>query len=262
MHSFSLIIIIVGGNILLAAIGVFAARHALRKRQGVAHHQVAGYFLGVVGILYSLVLGLLVNNLQSKFDQAAASAQVEADSCSDLWNFSRGFAQPERHQIRQCIEHFYAVAQTESWEQIAETGIDGPGKAAYQEIWQNLMNYQPQGDKENSCYQSCLSAMQDLSDARSYRISFANHNLPPLVWWVMVIGGVLLIVFTYLFFVQSVATQLLITACVAGTIALNLFLVDTFEHPYRHNLHLQSQSFSFRPDVFEDNKPEFTSQEK
>ena len=240
---------------------MLAARRFASRTPAKNHHQVAGYFLGVVGILYSLVVGLLIANLQGKFDRAAISAQVEADSCSDLWNFSRGLPPDERHKLRITIKNFYAAAQSESWDSSAVAGKDIRGAVYYSKIWQELMSYQPVGERENSCYQSCLSTMQDLSDARSYRTSFGNHTLPPLVWLMMVIGGALIVIFTYLFFVESLATQLLLTSCVAGIIALNLFLVNTFEHPYRKDLHLQSQTFSFNPTVFDDNKTDKLPQE-
>ena len=251
-HSLWLIVVIVGGNMLFAAVGVLAARRFKATNQAKSHHQVAGYFLGVVGILYSLVLGLLIANLQGKFDRAAVEAQVESNSCSDLWNFTRGLPQAERHRMRLSIKNFYTAAQNESWDKTAISGKEIRGAVFYSKMWQELMSYQPDGERENSCYQSCLSAMQDLSDARTYRTSFGNHTLPPIVWWMLVIGGALIVVFTYMFFVQTLATQLLITSCVAGIIALNLFLVNTFEHPYRRDLNLQSQTFSFNPNIFND----------
>jgi hypothetical protein len=43
---------------------------------------VAGYILAVVGTLYAVLLGLVVINVQTKYDQARSMAVLEANACS------------------------------------------------------------------------------------------------------------------------------------------------------------------------------------
>ena len=252
MHSLFEAMLIVGGTTALAALGVLVARRIFRHHQLSRHHQVAGYFLSVIGTLFALVLGLLVVNVESKYERAVSAAQTEANACSDIWNFSRGLAPAIRHSIRSSVKEFYTVAQKESFEKIAEGKSPEESDTAFAQLWGDLLAYQPVGNRQSSCYQSCLQVMQDLSDARSYRVTFTRRGLAPIVWVVLITGGVLIVAFTYLFFVESRIVQVVLTVLMAGFIALNLLLVTNFEHPYREHLHVQAGAFSFNPDVFDD----------
>lgn len=251
VHSSLIVIIIILGNVAFAAIGAIIIRRGFDTKKLGAHHKVGGYFFGVVGVLYALVLGLFIGNVHDKFDQAVASAQAEANACSDIWNFSRGFPRDVRARICNSVREFYVVEQTESWEKIAAGKEKEASIGLYNKLWQDLLEYQPSTERENACYQSCLGSLQDLSDARSMRFSSSNFQQAPFVWAVMLIGAVMIIVFTYFFFIEKGYVQIALTSLVAAFLGLNLLIVDTFQHPYRRNLNVQREAFSFKPEVFQ-----------
>jgi hypothetical protein len=161
------------------------------------------------------------------------------------------------------LKAYYESVQYEDWESIAH-GEKEQSIPAYQALWKAIASYQPEGNREVSCYQSALSTMKPLSDARRFRMFSRKRFLSPSVWSVLIIGAVMTVFFTY-FWVENTAMQITLTVFVALFISLNLLLVRLFDNPYRHELLVKEGAFSFDSRIFaganptRDKTPEFKS---
>lgn len=99
-----------------------------------------------------------------------------------------------------------------------------------------------------------LDDLEELSDARKYRMVAAKSQLSPVLWSVLITGGVMIVLFTYFFFVQSLLTQTLMTAFVAIFLSMNIYLIYVCQNPYRPELGAKEAGFgfSFDPNWFKD----------
>ena len=66
----------------------------------------------------------------------------------------------------------------------------------------------------------------------------ADHGLPAILWIILIIGGVVVIGFTYLFGLDSTVTHLLMVAALALVIALVLFTVAELDFPFRGGIRI------------------------
>jgi len=262
MNALTESILIVGGGIAFAACGALLARTSFLRKEFSKHHEVAGYLLSIVGTLYSVLLGLIVVDVQSKFDQARMMAETEANCCSTIANFSRGFPPEVRTTILVPLKSYYTTVQTEDWEAIASGAQIEGSIPDYQHLWRAIARYDPNGNREISCYNHELDTMKSLSDARRYRMFARKRALSEVVWTVLIVGAILTITFTYMFWVESKTLQLVLTVFVALFISLNLLLVRLFENPYRQELGIKQSAFSFKANVFSGGKENMSTQEE
>jgi hypothetical protein len=239
-----------GGCLLFTAIGLLLVRRFFHKLDFKQHHEVAGYLLAVIGTMYSVLLGLIVVNVQTKFDQARLMAETEANCCSDLYNLSRGLPQEARIAIRIPLRDYYVVVQNQNWEDVSEGSAVEGSIPAYQSMWKAIAAYQPVGNRETSCYQTMLQTMKELSDARRFRVIARRRGLSPIIWCVLITGAALTILFTFFFWVESTITQVALTIFVALFISLNMLLVKLFENPYRSELMIKHGAFGLKASVF------------
>ena len=243
-------IILIGSCLLFTGLGLFLVRRYFHTVDFSKHHEVAGYLLAVIGTMYSVLLGLIVVNVQTKFDQARLMAETEANCCSDIANLCRGLPEATRITIRMPLKDYYTVVQSEDWEAVSSGAIKEGSVPAYQGMWRAIAAYQPEGNRESSCYQAILQSMKELSDARRFRMVARKRGLSPIIWAVLIFGAALTIIFTYFFWVDIVRTQVALTLCVALFIALNMLLVRIFENPYRNELMIKHGAFGLKPGVF------------
>jgi lipid-A-disaccharide synthase-like uncharacterized protein len=68
-----------------------------------------------------------------------------------------------------------------------------------------------------------------LNDARRDRLVDAEEGLPALLWVVLLLGGVIVVGFTYLFGLDNTLVHTLMVGALAAVIALSLFTVGALD---------------------------------
>jgi hypothetical protein len=71
----------------------------------------------------------------------------------------------------------------------------------------------------------------------------ANEGLPAILWVVLIMGGAIVVGFTYLFGLWSTRVHTLMVAALALTIALVLFTIGAFEYPFRGDVRVGPGAF-------------------
>jgi len=258
---------VVGGAVLFASLGVLLARNTFKAGKLKNNHEVAGYLLSIVGTLYSVLLGLIVVDTQSKYQEAKSMTQQEADSCLDLYHLSYTTPPAVRTKLHNSLKEYMRMVDEDEWNSATtDGGFDDSAKNAFREIWWTIVDFEPETGREENAYQNILEEMQDLSDGRRYRLQKAKAGLPGIMWGVLIAGGVLTVLFTYLFEVEDAKAQIFMTALVALALSLNVLLVALFSNPYKGYMRISAYPFKYdrkvmdelskiRPDKPPDSKP-------
>lgn len=245
--------LMVSGAVLIACVGSLIVRKAVAAGTLKSNHEVAGYLLSVVGTLYSVLLGLIVVDTQGKHQEARAMSQQEADSCLDMFHLAYAMPLKERIILHAKLQEYLDVLISKEWTSDTKEGSFGDfAKKPFREIWWSLTDFEPQTQKEQSCYEQLLDEMQKLSDGRRYRMQISKTQLPPVMWGVLIAGASLTVFFTYLFEVENPKAQVLMTALVALSLALNILLVALFNNPYKGYMRIQSFPFEYDRRVMKD----------
>lgn len=213
--------------------------------------------MAIIGTLYAILVGLIVVNAQAKVDTASDKAVIEANRLTNIWHVTRGFEPAMKHKIAESLHTYALTVVSQDWTKV-ESGAEKEGTIApYQKLWRDVISYTPRNESEQQCYGLLLTDLQDLSDARKYRMVSAKSQLSPVLWAVLISGGVMIVLFTYFFFVENLITQLLMTSAVVVFLSMNVYLIYTCQDPYRPELGAKEAAFgfSFNPEWFNDNVP-------
>jgi hypothetical protein len=63
----------------------------------------------------------------------------------------------------------------------------------------SIQDLQPRTEAEQALRTEGLSQLDELDEARALRLLEVREGLPPILWAVLIVGGVLTVGFTYLF---------------------------------------------------------------
>ena len=128
---------------------------------------------------------------------------------------------PRRHRpVAGDDGHGAALRPVEAWELLDE-------------IRSGVQDFQPSTPAQLILYEQALERVHELADARSERLLDADHGLPAIVWIILIIGGVVVVGFTYLFGLESTVVHLFMVSALALIISLVLFTVAELEFPFR-----------------------------
>jgi high-affinity Fe2+/Pb2+ permease len=77
------------------------------------------------------------------------------------------------------------------------------------------------------------------------------------MWGVLIAGGALTVLFTYLFEVEDAKAQVFMTALVTLALSLNLLLVALFNNPYKGYMRITSRPFFYDLKVMQELEMEY-----
>src|SRR5437667_9595262 len=81
-------------------------------------------------------------------------------------------------------------------------------------------------------YAESLKRLNNLAQHRRLRIFAGNDTVPPVIWLVLLVGGVITVSYTYFFGMKNIKAQYMITTALTVTITLILFLIYILDHPF------------------------------
>jgi hypothetical protein len=216
-------------------------------------HDVAGYLVAVVGVLYSVVLGFLVGTVWTGFSAAQQTADTEAGAVADAFNYSARLPKRERAIMQRLVARYAVVVRDDEWA-YARRGVEDPvanrilGEAVtYTTAISPEATPKDSGKllMEASIQTQLLASLRDIGDARRLRIVQAESRLPNGMLEALVLGGLMVISFVFFFGMRSFARQMAITGLVAGSIGLFLGLALELSTPYSGAMHISTDAWTF-----------------
>ena len=240
---FSGVLLIFAANTLAIA-GLLVTRRLLRRLDMIAHHEVGGFLVQVVGTMYAVILGLIVVDSMSKFQQAQQTTEQEANGLANIVLLSNHLPPEARGPIHAEATAYADLVMKEEWTLLDDGEFSPEAEATALRLIEAVTRFEPKTMREESTYQAALAAVGDFWNARRYRLVTAAGGLPGLVWFVLVAGGVITVTFTYFFKLEHLRIQVVMTSMVATIIALNLYLVLMFGYPYSGGVKVSCRSFN------------------
>lgn len=243
MPSYLLGLLLVVLTTALSVAGMLLVRKKIGVAALMAYHEVAGYLLSVIGTLYAVLLGFVVVDAMQHVQDLRVLTEKEASGIANIYLLVQGFPEPDRSKIRGlCTDYASAVIEKE-WKDMQRGTYSPDAFAAAWGLWKEITTYTPKTDSEQNVHQQLVSEICNMTESHRTRLVAARHGVAPVLWMVLIVGGVFTVLFTYFFGVESVKAQIIMTTLVSLTLALNVFLVFVFGNPFSGDL-------AVRPDAF------------
>jgi ABC-type branched-subunit amino acid transport system permease subunit len=86
--------------------------------------------------------------------------------------------------------------------------------------------------------------MHALLGDRDQRLMINARGLPSMIWWTLLAGGVVTVVFTYLFGSPDFDLQLLMTALLSALIGVMFVLIMELNYPYRGDVSVDASGWA------------------
>jgi hypothetical protein len=236
----------VGGLILVQRFVPIAVRRE--------HNDVAGFIYAVLGVTYAVLLGLMVVAVWEEWNQAAVAAEAEASALAEIFWIADRMPEPEGHHVQALCRAYARVVVRDEWPLMAEEKSSPKAWNLLDDIRSGLQDFQPATPAQNVVYEQGYVSMRDLADARRHRLLEARQGLPIILWVVLIVGGIIVVGFTYLFGLQSTLIRLLMVASLALIISLVLFTVAALDFPFEGDITIHPDALEQVLDRFETSK--------
>ncbi|MBS2006994.1 MAG: DUF4239 domain-containing protein [Cyanobacteria bacterium SZAS TMP-1] len=207
------------------------------------HHSAGEAMMGVVGTLFSVLLGFMVASAMDRYNDARMHDEQEASNVASIFRVARGLSDIDRPRIRQlCREYVNDVIDNEWPKMEAQVKINH-GWETYQELWESTVAVVPENDRQSNLQQGLIASMQSLGEHRRARILLARTSMQPALWWVVGFGAFITMALSYIFASQFPRVQGFMTTLVATALSLNIWLLSAYSHPYSGELKIRPTMF-------------------
>lgn len=195
-------------------------------------NDVVGNYLQTLGSIYAVLLAFVVFVVWTQFNDARANVDKEANELMDLFRTARGLGEPGRGKVQALAVAYAQVVLEKEWNAMAcRSPADiGGGAAVLETMWTSVHAAEPMVEPERSLYREVLKRLDDLSDARSSRMTSISTSIPTTLRILLYTGAVSTIGSMYLFAVESFAVHALMTAALAGAIAHVLYVIEDLDN--------------------------------
>jgi hypothetical protein len=169
-------------------------------------------------------------------------AEQESNALVDIYRMTPGFTSSTSTQLRSTVRAYANSVVEEEWPTMASGAADDRTARSLDQLWRTFTQMQPRTARESSLYDQCLSRLTDLSDNRRMRLLASRNGLPVPLWFVLVFGGFATVGFTYYFGVERFRAQAGMTALLAATIGLVLFIISALNYPFTGDLRITPEA--------------------
>ena len=201
---------------------------------------VLGPFAFVV-TLYAFLLSFVVINLWQTFTQAERTTVLEAETVAVLYRLAESF--PGTQGVRQTMLQYVKSVVQDEWPAMADGKTSPKTEALYNHIWQETDALVPTTVKEQLLYAEYLDQLSALAKSRQDRLLIAGGSVPPLMWTILVYGGLLLLLGLYYLTIGSPREQRVIDFTVIAILFATVYLGLEFSGPFRGDVKVAPQAF-------------------
>jgi hypothetical protein len=234
----------------LSLLGLIVVRKKVALETLEAQHEVAGFLIAVVGVIYAVLLAFVVIIVWEQFGSAETAVGDEAAAVGSLYR--DGVALGVQGQPLRAAVQRYAVSVVDvEWPYMAthltENAQTDP---ALNGVWAAVTRLRSTNGTESSFVQLAVNEVVTATQDRRTRVRDSNSEIPAPLWLVLIGGGVITVAFTYFFGLESFRVQAVMVSALAAVIALSGFTILTLNLPFTGGVAIKPEAMHTEIDEF------------
>ena len=236
-----LVVVII--TVSFAVLGLVVTRRFLPQRRLARSGAVAGHVFDLAGVLYAVLVAFVVVVVWEQLNSAEKGTESEASSISELLRDSAGLPAASRLAVQQSLiaytddivdDEFPRMRQGVTIEQQSDHLTD---------VWQRYLQVEPVTQREITFYQESITRLDELGNARKTRISGSQSEIPGELWVLLLGGGMVMLLFTYMFPSPDVLVHGALIALAGSLLAFVLYLTFAMEHPFVGSIAVSPEAY-------------------
>lgn len=236
------VLLVISLFVTFAVVGILIIRRFFSTEYLKRHHDVAGFVFTNLGVLYSVLLGFTVVNVQQRFDKITENAQIEASYIAELYRNSEVFQEDDRKKIQQALKNYAEHVINNEWKTMS-LGEENPDTVeSLRHIWKAYYSMSLSNKMQEIWYAESVNRLNLLMSARISRVLGGEQSLGGEMWTLLIFGGVLIVTFIWFFGLESQTTHILMASVLAASTAFLLFLIYSLDTAFTGEVSIQPEA--------------------
>jgi hypothetical protein len=197
-----------------------------------------------------VLLGLIVVDAMTQGQKASEVIERETNNLADVYILAANLPPQKRDKVRSLCRSYAKQVPTVEWQRMSCAGYCTVARGLALDVMKELMNFEPKTENEKALYPQMVAEASEFWQNRQTRLKLAEKGIPTLELIALLVGGVIVVAWTYLFEPEHFRLQRSMTAMIAMIISLNFILLFLFAYPFRGDFSVKANSFATLQSVF------------
>ncbi|MEV5610732.1 hypothetical protein [Streptomyces sp. NPDC052225] len=205
---------------------------------------VIEYMTMMIGVVYAIVLGLAIAGVWEARSAAQDHVRDEAQALHEIHERVRVYPADVRDRIRADVDMYVSHVVTTEWHAMRSRGeLTAEGTELLDTVRHDVTDYEPKTDFQAQAYQPLVDQVTAADDARNARADSTGATMPGVVWFGLIVGGLVTIGMIFALQIRRTLRELILAGLFSALIAFLLFLIWDFDAPYSRGIAATAEPF-------------------
>jgi Na+/proline symporter len=212
--------------------GLYLVRRKYSAEVLKENHEVAAIIFNAFGLFYGVLVAFVVFVTWNGYDDATKNLQLEASEALDIFHSAAAFPDPAKKIIQQGVRDYLAGVYNDEIPKMSVGDLSVYSGGAHTPLRLLFSQVDAASIPNRELYAESLRCLNNLAQFRRLRIFAGNDTVPPVIWLVLLVGGVFAVCYTFFFGMKNIRAQYLITTTLTVMLTSILFLIYVLDHPF------------------------------
>lgn len=245
LPSFLFFLLVISFVAVISVSGFLVIRRPVERWLGKppAQNAVISYYIHATGVVYGITLGLITVGVWENYNHVNVKVEEEAATLAALYRDVSSYPEPYHSQLTAELKNYTRYVIDEAWPQQEKGIIPAGGVNLINRFQKILYGYEPATDGQEIVHAAALHSYNDYLLLRRLRLQNVTKGVSELIWWVILFGGLINLILSWLFVVTHRTLHILMNALLGALIGALIFLIIVLDRPFSGWYKVSSEPF-------------------
>lgn len=243
MLSFTQNLLVVFGAVACSLIFMVLLNRVWAAESRRVYNDVIGWHLGMLGTTYAVVLGFMLYAVWINYGTADVNADAEANALVNVYRLADGLPDEQRDLLKSQVRSYADVVINREWPLMAKNRLPEDSHQPTQLMWETLMAIKSPTPGQVVAQDHALYELSAMMEHRRTRWLESASRLPGVLWWVLIVGGILTIASSCMFGSTSLRVHGVQVFAFSLLISLVLVAIADIDRPFQGSVHVGASAF-------------------
>jgi len=243
-------------SILAALAFLWILKHFWPSVQRRDHNDIIGWQVSVLGTTYAVIIGFMLYAVWTTLQSAEINADGEANCLVNAFRLADGLPAAQRVQVHQLARQYAEVVINEEWPAMLQGRLQPSGHGVIQQLWTVLLQTRPTNFNEQNSMNMTLAEVSSMTEHRRMRELQTKTKLPPILWMVLILGGVITTLSSCLFGTENFKLHCVQVISLTLLLSLALVAIGDIDRPFQGAVRVMPVGFERARATFAEFPPE------
>ena len=233
------LVLVVGSGVLAAAASLLVNRFCPQPTED---NGVGLSIFQTVGAVFGITLAFTISAVYAEFDAASSHVSQESNALARMYRLAQQLPLPHQTDLQSALDTYASRVIDTEWRAMESGKSSIEVSIAMNELWH--LHRQVELSEPGAHWRSehFYQHVTDLNDHRRNRLRDSQSQLPPLMWGLLLGGGLVTVAFAVLLRTGHNRSQAWMAGTLAAVIGFGLLLVMAMDCPFTGSVRVMPEA--------------------